>query len=72
MEYRVAARELADAAGALAETIPGTSHALIEFRFALVRAAYAKCKGAHAELLTDSGVTDLPAPVLQDVGRVHT
>lgn len=54
MDYRAAARQLAAEAEALAETILAGSDDLIDYRFAIVRAAYAKCKGAHAALLAEA------------------
>jgi len=52
--YRAAALQLAEAAGVLAEAILETSDDMIDCRFAVVRAAYAKCKGAHGALMTES------------------
>ena len=56
MDYRAAALKLAAEAVALAEITLDASDDLIDCRFATVRAAYAKCKGAHAALLAESVV----------------
>lgn len=61
--YRAAALRLAEAASGLAEALNNDSDEMIDCRFALVRVAYARCKGAHAAFLMESDTTPVSATV---------
>jgi hypothetical protein len=54
MYYRSAACDLAADAAKLAVLLTDGSADLIECQFAQVRASYAKCKGAHAAMRSES------------------